>query len=71
MGTLRTLRRRLDPYRQALALAKEAKIKEIIDNKMKEDGWKSLPIDPLLEQKAPENNYPENQGMGNAFKEYQ
>jgi len=60
MGTLRKLQRGLDPYRQALAMAKKKK---------QEEAWALLPTDPLLEQKAPENNYPENQGMGNAFKE--
>lgn len=29
-----------------------------------------LPIDPLIEMNAPESDYPENQGMGNAFKNY-
>ena len=29
-----------------------------------------LPIDPLIEMNAPESDYPENQGMGNAFKDY-
>jgi hypothetical protein len=30
-------------------------------------GCGNLPEDPLLTMKAPENNYPENQGIGNAF----
>lgn len=30
-------------------------------------GFKDLPSDPLIEGNAPESNYPENQGLKNAF----
>ena len=43
-------------------------IKEGVDTvaKLKEN-WSCLPEDPLLIGNAPESDYPENQGMGNAI----
>ena len=46
-------------------------IREIAQNSIDNanSGIKYLPEDPLIIGNAPESNYPENQGMGNAFKE--
>ena len=43
-------------------------VKEGVDTitKLKEN-WSCLPEDPLLIGNAPESDYPENQGMGNAI----
>ena len=47
------------------------KIKEIAQNSIDNAnrGFKHLPEDPLIIGNVPESNYPENQGIGNAFKE--
>lgn len=56
--------------KKAIEERQAALIKEGVDTitKLKEN-WSCLPEDPLLIENAPESDYPENQGMANAFKE--